>query len=236
MFWGCAPWRTLEVRSLARFWRSDVGLSLLPKIAPNKNCTEQNGSPHGSQKVSPPSLKNRRNSEGPGSARRVSRVLADFWSGFPGRMGPFEFTKSRPPATDAKAEIFDMLAMAATPRPSCADIDVGKLHVQDTDGRSRAPSKVSPSQRKTAGTLKDREAHCAPPPCPERLLDGFPRGGWDLRVRWVSRPRPPTRRRRPSTWSRRRRHRVHDFGKHHWQDTNGRSPTIIGLETSGHRH
>jgi hypothetical protein len=86
--------------------------------------------------VSPPSLKNRRNSEGPGGARRDSRVLSDFWSGFPGRLGPFEFSESRPPATDSKAEIFDMPTAAATPRPSCGDIDGGKLHEQDTDGQA----------------------------------------------------------------------------------------------------
>jgi hypothetical protein len=46
-----------------------------------------------------------------------------------------------PPATDSKAEIFDRLTAAATPRPSRGDPDCGELHRQDTDGRSRAASR-----------------------------------------------------------------------------------------------
>ena len=51
--------------------------------------------------------------------------------------------KSRPRATDtkaettdSKAEIFDMPTAVAAPRPSCGDIDGDKLHEQDTDGQA----------------------------------------------------------------------------------------------------
>jgi hypothetical protein len=62
-----------------------------------------------------------------------------------------------------------MLEMAATPRPSCVDLDVGKLRGQDTDGRSRALSRCHPPREKPQELLKDREARCAPP----RVLADF---------------------------------------------------------------
>jgi hypothetical protein len=51
----------------------------------------------GSQNVPPPAMKNRRNSEGPGGAFRVSRVLAEFWTGFPWAVESFAFTQAVSP-------------------------------------------------------------------------------------------------------------------------------------------
>jgi hypothetical protein len=45
----------------------------------------------GSQNVPPSAPKNRKNSGGPGGALRVSRVLADFGTGFPRRLESFAF-------------------------------------------------------------------------------------------------------------------------------------------------
>jgi hypothetical protein len=50
----------------------------------------------GSQNVPPSALKNRKNSGGPGGALRVSRVLADFGTGFPRRVESFAFIMNWP--------------------------------------------------------------------------------------------------------------------------------------------
>jgi hypothetical protein len=88
-----------------------------------------------SQKVSPPSPKNRRNSEGPGGARRVSRVLADFWSGFPGGLGPFEFIEFE--ASDHRRGGGDLrhVQNGVNTESFCGGVDFGKPHGQYTDGR-----------------------------------------------------------------------------------------------------
>ena len=64
----------------------------------------------GSQNVPPPSLKNRRNSEGPGGAWRVSRVLAEFRLGLPRMVESFAFMQF-------VADLFDCYLLDEYGRP-----------------------------------------------------------------------------------------------------------------------
>jgi hypothetical protein len=54
-------------------------------------CEEKRRHRVGSQTIPPSALKNRRNSEELGGALRVSRVLSEFWTGFPWVVESFAF-------------------------------------------------------------------------------------------------------------------------------------------------